>query len=65
MSTRITRDLTPYINHFGHIAVDVTIGRAPGVNVEPRTTGASAEPATVAGFLRELADDIEAAGEQR
>ena len=52
------RDLRECLDKFGNIAVDVTIGDGPGAGV--RSTGASAEPATVAGFLRDLADDVAA-----
>jgi hypothetical protein len=57
------RDLSPYIDQFGNISVEVEIGRGPGTraNGDTRSTGASAPPATVANFLRELADDVEAA----
>lgn len=52
------RDLSPQVDRFGSIAVDVTIGGGPGAT--DRVTGASASPQTVAAFLRELADDIAA-----
>jgi hypothetical protein len=58
-----TRDLSPHVDRFGNIAVDVQIGGGPGCDGEPHETGASAKPATVARFLRELADDVERAGE--
>lgn len=57
-----TRDLSEHLDRFGNIAVTVEIGDGPGTRSEPRTTGASAKPSTVARFLRELADDIEHAG---
>lgn len=52
------RDLKPQLDRFGNISVDVTIGGGPGA--ADRLTGASASPLTVAGFLRELADDVAA-----
>ena len=52
------RDLSPQVDRFGNIAVDVTVGGGPGV--PERATGASASPQTVAAFLRELADDVAA-----
>ncbi len=51
------RDLTGCVDRFGNIGVDVEIGSGPGA--ETRFTGASHEPAMVARFLRELADDVE------
>lgn len=51
------RDLTEQVDRFGNISVDVTLGTGPGA-VE-RGTGASAPPATVARFLRDLADDVD------
>lgn len=56
-----TRDLTEHVDRFGHISVSVEIGGGPGAATEPRATGASARPAMVARFLRELADDVERA----
>ena len=58
----MTRDLADYVDRFGHIGVDVEV-RKPGTTAEGRSTGASGPPATVAGFLRDLADDVERAGE--
>jgi hypothetical protein len=52
------RDLTAQVDRFGHISVAVEIGGGPGARVK-EVTGASALPATVARFLRELADDVE------
>ena len=54
-----TRDLSEYVDRFGNIAVDVTIGGGPGAR-EKRSTGASATPTMIARFLRELAADVEA-----
>jgi hypothetical protein len=51
------RDLRRCLDKFGHISVDVEIGGGPGAG--RHSTGASAKPATVARFLRELADDVE------
>jgi hypothetical protein len=56
------RDLAEHVDRFGNISVDVAIGGGPGATGEKRSTGASATPATVAAFLRELADDVERAG---
>jgi hypothetical protein len=56
------RDLTEHVDRFGNINVDVTIG-GPASTAGPRTTGANATPATVAGFLRDLADDVQRAGD--
>jgi hypothetical protein len=47
------RDLSPYIDRFGHISVSVEIGHDT-----KRATGANNTPIVVAAFLRELADDI-------
>jgi hypothetical protein len=59
-----TRDLSPHVDRFGNISVKVEIGDGPGTPAaDTRLTGASARPATVAKFLRELADDVERAGE--
>jgi hypothetical protein len=52
------RDLSPQLDEFGNIAVDVTIGGGPGA--ADRVTGASAGPLAVAAFLRDLADDMAA-----
>jgi hypothetical protein len=52
------RDLTGQVDRFGHISVAVEIGGGPGARLK-ELTGASALPATVARFLRELADDVE------
>jgi hypothetical protein len=57
-----TRDLGECVDLHGHISVHVKIGGAPGAAT--RETGASADPVTVAGFLRELAGDVERAGER-
>jgi hypothetical protein len=51
------RDLSYCVDRFGNIAVHVVIGGGPG-NAETRETGASNAPAIVAGFLRDLADDV-------
>jgi hypothetical protein len=56
-----TRDLAKYVDRFGNISVAVEIGGGPGAH-GPRLAGASAPPATVAKFLRELAGDVERAG---
>jgi hypothetical protein len=53
------RDLRPYLDNFGNISVKCEVGGAPGA-VEARLTGASAKPAQIARFLRELADEVEA-----
>jgi hypothetical protein len=58
-----TRDLAEHVDRFGNIGVDVEIGGGPGTAGQTRTTGASARPAMVARFLRELADDVERAGD--
>lgn len=50
------RDLRPQVDRFGNIAAQVVLGGGPGAAERP--TGASAAPAAVAGFLRELADDV-------
>jgi hypothetical protein len=52
------RDLSPQVDRFGNIGVDVTIGNGPGAG--ERVTGASNKPLEVAAFLRELADDVAA-----
>lgn len=57
--TGYTRDLSEHVDRFGHIAVHIEIGGGPGAAEETRTTGASADPATIAKFLRELADDVQ------
>lgn len=51
------RDLSEQVDRFGNISVDVRIGGGP--ESAERSTGASAAPATVACFLRDLADDID------
>jgi len=56
----MARDLSSCVDRFGNISVDVEIGGAPGAGTH--TTGATAPPAMVARFLRELADEIEHAG---
>jgi hypothetical protein len=56
----MARDLSDCVDRFGNISVAVEIGGGPKAGTHE--TGASAEPATVARFLRELADEIEAAG---
>jgi hypothetical protein len=58
---RVMRDLTGHVDRFGNISVEVEIGGGPGTGGH-RITGASATPATIARFLRELADDVERAG---
>lgn len=58
------RDLGPHVDRFGNISVKVEIGGGPGAAPETRGTGASNKPATVAKFLRELADDVERAGKR-
>jgi len=52
------RDLSPQLDEFGKISVEVMLGGGPGA--AERLTGASAPPETVAAFLRELADDVAA-----
>jgi hypothetical protein len=54
------RDLTRCLDRYGYISANVTLGTGPGA--EAWKTGASADPATVAKFLRELADDVEKLG---
>ncbi len=56
----MARDLSSCVDRFGNISVDVEIGGGPGAGTH--TTGATAPPAMVARFLRELADEIEHAG---
>ena len=51
------RDLSAQVDRFGNISVEVKIGGGPGA--QEHETGASAKPATVAKFLRELASDVE------
>lgn len=51
------RDLSECLDKFGNIAVDVVIGHGPGAG--KRETGASAKPAVVARFLRDLAGDVQ------
>jgi hypothetical protein len=63
MPAGYTRDLHEHVDQFGNIAVDVEIGGGPGAWPEKRATGASASPAMVARFLRDLADDLARAGE--
>jgi hypothetical protein len=55
------RDLAEHVDQFGNIAVDVQVGGGPGAAAQARATGANAPPATVARFLRELADDVDRA----
>jgi hypothetical protein len=59
------RDLAEHVDRFGNISVSVEIGGGPGTTVTPRPTGASASPPAVARFLRELADDVERAGDSQ
>jgi hypothetical protein len=62
-NVRVSRDLRPHVDRFGNISVTVEIGGGPGTaDTEKRGTGASNKPAAVAAFLRQLADDVEAAG---
>jgi hypothetical protein len=56
----ITRNLSEHMDKFGNISIHVEIGGGPGAAPETRPTGANARPRTVAGFLRDLADDVEA-----
>jgi hypothetical protein len=65
MTSRVTpeRDLRGHVDRFGNISVAVEIGGGPGARPDKRPTGANATPATVARFLRDLADDVERAGE--
>ena len=51
------RDFAPCVDAFGNISVDVTIGGGPWA--ETREGGASAAPAVIAKYLRELAAAIE------
>jgi hypothetical protein len=57
------RDLTPQLDTFGNIGVDVTIGGGPGA--AERVTGASGDPLAVAAFLTDLADDVAALAEPK
>ena len=50
------RDLAEQLDAFGNISVEVKIGGGPWAST--RETGASASPATIAAFLRDLADDV-------
>jgi hypothetical protein len=59
------RDLTEHVDRFGNISVAVEIGGGPGAAPEMRPTGANATPSTVARFLRDLADDVQRAGDIR
>lgn len=52
------RDLRNCVDAFGNISVEVTVGG--GSWAASRETGATATPATVAQFLRDLADDVAA-----
>lgn len=52
---------TQYIDQFGHISVTVEIGGWS--NPDRKSTGATHYPANVAQFLRELASEIEVAGD--
>lgn len=65
MTSRVTptRDLREHVDRFGNISVHAEIGGGPGAAAETRPTGANATPATAARFLRDLADDVERAGE--
>ncbi len=56
------RDLRDCVDRFGNIGADVMIGGGPCA-AEEWPTGASAPPATVAAFLRDLADDVARAGQ--
>lgn len=49
------RDLARHVDQFGNISVQVEVGGGP---VPTRATGANASPASAAGFLRDLADDV-------
>lgn len=49
------RDLARHVDQFGNISVQVEVG---GGSVPTRATGANASPASAAGFLRDLADDV-------
>lgn len=53
------RDLSGQLDRFGNLSVEVVLGGGPGA--ARRETGASAKPATVAQFLRDLAADVERA----
>ena len=56
------RDLSPYLDRFGHIKVTVDVGGHGAAG--KHGTGANGPPALVAKFLRELADDVERTGKQ-
>jgi hypothetical protein len=51
------RDLSRCVDQFGNISVEAKVGGGPGAGTHE--TGASAKPAIVARFLRDLADDVE------
>ena len=59
------RDLNAYVTGGNTISVRVIIGRHRDSDAPKRETAATASPYTVAGFLRDLADDVEHAGEDR
>jgi hypothetical protein len=57
------RDLREHVDRYGNISVSVEIGGGPGAVPQTRATGSNAVPVMVARFLRELAADVERAGE--
>lgn len=59
-ATAIGRDLSGYLDQYGNISVEVTIGGGPGTKEDrQRLTGANASPASVARFLHILANDVD------
>jgi hypothetical protein len=59
-TVRRPRDFSGRVDGYGNIAVDVKV-RRPGDDSSAFEAGASADPVTVARFLRGLADDVEVA----
>jgi hypothetical protein len=61
--SKAMRDLGAWVDQHGNISVNVTIKASAGTAADTdRLTGANHEPAVIAMFLRQLADDVEAAG---
>lgn len=58
-SRRGPRDFSGRMDEAGNIAVDVKVRHPGDDSFSAYEIGASAEPATVARFLRDLADDVE------
>ncbi len=52
------RDLSAQVDKFGNISVQIEIG---GILTPSGVTGMNSKPATVAMFLRDLANDVDAA----